>query len=191
MLWAPFLLQKKNDLLPLLCREVGSPTFAASSGSGIAVCQLCAVVGIMVGSIARELAADGTGRSAQAASDLRIGFSTYQEAGNSISFLLRELVISIHVASLSWRKRMPVVSQLSHFFAIVLHLLVESTAANSMKGKVNCSTTFMGHLKPRKDSNLRPGAGNCLADSCSSARIPPKKIGNGAFACFAFRDIDH
>ena len=94
------------------------------------MCQLCAVVGIMVGSIAREFAADGTGRSAQAASDLRIGFSTYQEAGNSISFLLRELVVSIHKASLSWSEWMRVVSQLSHFFATVLHLLVESTVSN-------------------------------------------------------------
>jgi len=94
------------------------------------MCQLCAVVGIVVGSIARELAADGAGRSAQAACDFRVGFSSYQEACNSISFLLRELVVSIHKASLSWRKWMRVVSQLSHFFATVLHLLVESMMAN-------------------------------------------------------------
>ncbi len=64
LLWTPFLLQPKDDLLPLLGREVGSPTFSASSCSGIAMCQLCAVVGIVVGSIARELAADGTWSSA-------------------------------------------------------------------------------------------------------------------------------
>ena len=63
LLWAPFLLQKKDDLLPLLCREVGSPTFALPSCGGIAMCQLCTVVGIVVGSIARELAADGARRS--------------------------------------------------------------------------------------------------------------------------------
>jgi hypothetical protein len=89
---------------------------------------------------------------------LRIGFSTYQEAGNSISFLLRELVISIHVASLSWRKRMPVVSQLSHFFAIVLHLLVESTGPNMALqltawrlARSDCSRCMlgMGHLVRR------------------------------------------
>jgi hypothetical protein len=66
--------------------------------------QLCTVVEIVVGSIARELAADGARRSTQAARDFGIGFSTYQEAGNSISFLLRELMVSIHAASLSWRK---------------------------------------------------------------------------------------
>lgn len=89
LFWAPFLLQKKDDLLPLLRREVGSPTFASPSCGGIAMCQLCTVVGIVVGSIARELAADGTGRSAQAACDFCVGFSSYQEAVNSISFLLR------------------------------------------------------------------------------------------------------
>jgi hypothetical protein len=94
------------------------------------MCQLCTVVGIVVGSVARELAADGACRSPQATGDFCIRFSTYQEAGNSISFLLRELAVSIHKASLSWRKWMRVVSQLSHFFATVLHLLVESTQAN-------------------------------------------------------------
>jgi hypothetical protein len=63
LLWAPFLLQKKDYLLPLLGAKVGSPPFAASSGSGIAMGQLCTVVGIVVGSIAGELAADGTCRS--------------------------------------------------------------------------------------------------------------------------------
>jgi hypothetical protein len=94
------------------------------------MCQLSAVVGIVVGSVARELAADGARRSTQASGDFCIGFSTYQEAGNSISFLLRELVVSIHKASLSWPKWMRVVSQLSHFFATALHLLVESTPSN-------------------------------------------------------------
>jgi hypothetical protein len=40
------------------------------------------------------------------------------------------LVVSIHKASLSWSEWMRVVSQLSHSFATVLHLLVESTPCN-------------------------------------------------------------
>jgi hypothetical protein len=39
-------------------------------------------------------------------------------------------VVSIHKASLSWSKWMRVVSQLSHFFSSLLHLLVESTLSN-------------------------------------------------------------
>ena len=69
MLFVP---EDVDDLLPLLCREVEATAFTPPPCGGIAMRQLCAILGIVVGAIAREFTADGTGRALERAGDFCI-----------------------------------------------------------------------------------------------------------------------
>lgn len=103
-----------------------------TSGLCVALGQICAIVSINNLLVSLQLPSDSTEGALELAGNLRIGPAPYAKLRDVVSFVLRELEVATHVASLSWRKQMLVVSRLSHFFARGLHLLLESTKPNKL-----------------------------------------------------------
>ena len=130
LLWAPVLFEQSDDVFPEVGGEVEAASLASSSGSRIAVGQVGAILAIDELLVALKFPTNGTGGALESAGNIGFGLAAYPKLGDVVPFILRELVVSIHVASLSCRKLMLVVSQLSHFRTRVLHLLLESTTHN-------------------------------------------------------------
>jgi hypothetical protein len=126
LLWAPVLFQQSDDVFPEVGGEVEAASFASPPGGCITVGQIGAILAIDELFVAFEFPTNGTGRALESSGNISFGPTAYAELGDVVAFVLRELVVSIHNASLSCRKLMRVVSQLSHLLARVLHLLLES-----------------------------------------------------------------
>jgi hypothetical protein len=78
------------------------------------VSQIGAILAIDELFVALEFPTNGTGRALESPGNISFGPTAYAKLGDVVAFVLRELVVS----------------QLSHFLARVLHLLLESTRHN-------------------------------------------------------------
>jgi hypothetical protein len=109
---------------------VKAASLAFTPGGCIAMGQIGAILTIDKLLVAFKFARNRTRGTLESPCNFGFGPTAYAKLGDVVPFVLRELVVSIHVASLSCRKLMLVVSQLSHFLSRVLHLLLESAEHN-------------------------------------------------------------
>ena len=130
LLRAPVLFQQSNDGFPEVRSQVEATSFPFTPGSGIAVGEVRAILTIDELLVAFKFPRNRTRGTLESPCNFCFGPTAYAKLGDVVPFVLRELVVSIHVASLSCRKQMLVASQLSHFQTRVLHLLLESTQSN-------------------------------------------------------------
>jgi hypothetical protein len=80
---------------------VKTTAHASPPGNALVISLISTILAIAKLLIADQFPADGTRRSAKHPGDIGLRVATYPEAGNDVSFFLRELVIGIHVCILS------------------------------------------------------------------------------------------
>ena len=81
-------------------------SLALPSSRCIAMGQIGTVPAIDLLLVALKLPTDGTRRAPQSTGNIGAGGVAYPKLGDVVAFVLRELMVSIHVASLSCRKLM-------------------------------------------------------------------------------------
>src|SRR5947207_2251528 len=107
-----------------------SSSTPASARHGVAVRFLGAVLAVVVGPIAAQLAADRAAIAAEQLRDLRLRAVAHKLRGNRVSFRLGELVIRHGCNPFHGRMERQPVSLAPHLIQRVLRLLCESAGPN-------------------------------------------------------------
>ena len=123
-------LDQVQHCAPLLYTELGAASYDPPSGGGIAVGNGSSIVAGW-STVSGQFPGYSGGRSAHLAGDLWKRTFTFQKSGYGIPFFLGELSVLQRCIPFLGRIRILVVSRLSFFRAIPLHLLLECGSSNN------------------------------------------------------------